>query len=102
MQRIKTKVSDLPTPGNKGAWPEVQARLNRLLRGWSAYFSYGVRASAYQTIDNHVYDRVRNFQCKRHKVPGRGIKRFSRETIYEELRVLRLHRGRGMSPLRAS
>src|SRR6201992_167015 len=39
--RIKRKVSVLLTPGNKGAWPEVQARLNRLLRGWSAYFSYG-------------------------------------------------------------
>ena len=101
MQRIKTKVSDLLTPGNKGAWPEVQTRLNRLLRGWSAYFSYGALASAYQAIDDHVYDRVRNFLCKRHKVPGRGTKRFPREIVYEELGVLRLRRGRGMSLLRA-
>jgi RNA-directed DNA polymerase len=102
IQRIKIKVSDLLTPGNKGAWPEVQTRLNRLLRGWSAYFSYGALASAYQTTDDHVYDRVRNFLCKRHKVPGRGTKRFPREAVYEELGVLRLRRGRGMSPLRAS
>ena len=96
--RIKTKVSELLTPGNKGAWPEVQVRLNRLLGGWSAYFSHGALASAYQAVDDHVYDRVRSFLCKRHKAPGRGTKRFSREHVYEELEVLRLRRGRRMSP----
>jgi RNA-directed DNA polymerase len=98
VQRIKTKVSDLLTPGNKGAWPKVQTRLNRLLGGWSAYFSHGALASAYQVVDDHVYDRVRNFLCKRHKAPGRGTKRFSREHVYEELEVLRLRRGRKVSP----
>ena len=96
--RIKTKVSELLMPGNKGAWPEVQTRLNRLLIGWSAYFSHGALASAYQAVDDHVYDRVRSFLCKRHKAPGRGTKRFSREHVYEELEVLRLRRGRRMLP----
>jgi len=96
--RIKTKVSELLMPGNKCAWPEVLVRLNRLLIGWSAYFSHGALASAYQAVDDHVYDRVRSFLCKRHKAPGRGTKRFSREHVYEELEVLRLRRGRRMSP----
>jgi RNA-directed DNA polymerase len=81
VRRIKTKVSELLTPGNKGAWPEVQARLNRLLGGWSAYFSHGALASVYRAVDDHVYDRVRNFLRKRHKAPGRGTKRFSRENV---------------------
>jgi RNA-directed DNA polymerase len=102
VQRIKTKVSDLLTPGNKGAWPKVQTRLNRLLGGWSAYFSHGALASAYQVVDDHVYDRVRNFLCKRHNAPGRGTKWFSRENVYGELEVLRLRRGRGVSPPCAS
>ena len=102
VQRIKLKVSEMLTPGNKGAWPEVQTRLNRLLGGWSAYFSHGALASAYQAVDDHVYDRVRCFLCKRHKAPGRGTKRFSREHVYEELSVLRLRSGRGRSPVRAS
>src|SRR6202023_466647 len=72
VRRIKTKVSELLTPGNKGAWPEVQARLNRLLGGWSAYFSHGALASVYRAVDDHVYDRVRNFLRRRHKAPGRG------------------------------
>src|SRR5882757_6001949 len=40
VQRVKGKVGELLVPGNKGPWDEVRARLNRTLRGWSAYFSY--------------------------------------------------------------
>ncbi|WP_264598744.1 group II intron reverse transcriptase/maturase [Rhodoblastus acidophilus] len=99
VQRIKLKVHDMLSPGNKSAWPEVQKRLNRLLGGWSAYFGYGALAAAYRAVDDHVYDRVRNFLCKRHKAPGRGTNRFSREHVYGELGVLRLRsRGRGLSP----
>ena len=98
VQRIKAKVSGVLTPGNKGALPDVRTRLNRLLGGWSAYFSYGSHSSAYQAVDDHVYDRVRSFLCKRHKEPGRGTKRFSREYVYAELGVLRLRRGRQMPP----
>ena len=58
MLRLTAKVSDLLVPGNMGAWPEVRDRLNRLLGGWAAYFSYGTRLMAYRAVDNHVYDRV--------------------------------------------
>jgi RNA-directed DNA polymerase len=85
--RIKRKVSELLTPGNKGAWPEVQARLNRLLGGWSAYFSYGSLATAHQAVDRHVFDRVLAFLRRRHNTPGRGVRRFSRE-IYGNPGVL--------------
>jgi RNA-directed DNA polymerase len=96
--RIKTKIGALLRPGNKGAWPEVRTRLNRLLVGWSAYFSYGGLASAYEAVDRHVYDRTRHFLCRRHKVQGRGTKRFSREHVYGELAVRCLRRERGRPP----
>jgi RNA-directed DNA polymerase len=98
VQRIKTKIGALMTPGNKGAWPEVCKRLNRLLGGWSAYFSYGALAPAYEAVDQHVYDRTRNFLRKRHKVQGRGTDRFSREYVYGELAVRCLRRERRQSP----
>ena len=43
VQRVKTKIGDLLRPSNKGAWPIVRKKLNRLLAGWSAYFGYGTR-----------------------------------------------------------
>jgi len=98
VQRIKTKVGDLLSPGEKGAWPKVAQRLNRLLGGWSAYFSHGSVAAAYSDVNNHVEDRVRNFLRRRHKTPGRGTRCFSGDRIFGELGVLRLQRGRGVSP----
>jgi len=41
-------------------WPEVRDQLNRILRGWSNYFSYGTTISANRAVDNYVYERVRN------------------------------------------
>jgi RNA-directed DNA polymerase len=98
VQRIKTKVSDLLIPGNKSAWPEVCARLNRLLGGWAAYFSHGSLAPAYQAVDRHVYDRVCDFLRKRHKTPSRGTKQFPREHVYGERGVLQLNRVRKALP----
>jgi RNA-directed DNA polymerase len=99
IQRIKTKIGELLRPRNKGAWPEVRERLNRLLGGWSAYFCHGSLKSAYEAVDQHVYDRVRNFLRQRHKVQGRGTQRFSRRYIYGELSVLSLRsRHRQPSP----
>ena len=90
VQRLKDKVGELLVPGNMGPWPEVRDQLNRLLRGWSAYFSYGTRLMAYRAVDNHVYDRVRHFLRRRHKVPGRGTRRFSDDDVFGDLGVLRL------------
>ena len=90
--RLKAKVSDLMVPGNMGTWPEVRDRLNRLLRGWAGYFSHGTRMPAYRAVDNHVYERVRNFLMRRHKVPTRGTNRFNDEAVFGALGVLRLRR----------
>ena len=88
--RLKDKVGSVLVPGNVGAWPEVRTRLNQILRGWSAYFSYGTRTTAYRAVDNYVYERVRNFLRRRHKVPSRGTTRFSAQAVFGELGVLRL------------
>jgi RNA-directed DNA polymerase len=92
VQRLKGKLDELLVPGNKDPWPDVRDRLNRLLRGWSGYFSYGTRLMAYRAIDNHVYDRVRHFLRRRSKVPGRGTRRFSAAEVFETYGVLRLRR----------
>jgi RNA-directed DNA polymerase len=92
VQRIKTKIGEILVPSNTGAWIEVRNRLNTLLRGWSTYFSYGTRLQAYRAVDQHVYDRVRHFLARRHKVRGRGTHKFSSERVFEEFGVLRLRR----------
>lgn len=92
MQRFKDKIGNLLVPGNKGRWPDVRDQLNSMLRGWSGYFGYGTRLQAYRAIDAHVYDRVRNFLVKRHKVQGRGNRHFPHDLVFGELGVLALER----------
>ena len=89
-QRIKQKVGDLLIPGNVGRWEEVRDRLNQILRGWSAYFSYGSRATAYREVNNYVSERVRHFLKRRHKVQSRGTIRFGGKRVFGELKVVRL------------
>ena len=43
VRRVKLKVNQVLVPGNMKPWPNVRDQLNRLLRGWSAYFCYGSR-----------------------------------------------------------
>ena len=92
VQRLKTTVGNLLVPGNNEPWQEVLDKLNRSLRGWSNYFRYGTRRSAFRSVDRYTYERVRDFLARRHKVAGRGTRRFSCEVVYEELGLLRLER----------
>src|SRR6201985_348172 len=89
IQRLKMKVSRLLVPSNTDPWDEVRDTLNRSLLGWSNYFSFGTRSSAFRAVDHYVYERVRDFLARRHKVAGRGTVRFSLEVVHGEWRRLR-------------
>ena len=88
--RLRGRVREVLQPGNQAPWPEVAAQLNRILRGWAAYFGYGTRYLAYRAVDAFVYQRVVGFLQRRHKVSGRGTGRFPRERVFGELGVLQL------------
>jgi RNA-directed DNA polymerase len=82
IKRFKTKIGNYLVPANTAPWPEVLARLNSMLQGWSNYFCYGTRRRQQRAVDRYVYERVRDFLVRRHKVAGRGTRRFSCETVY--------------------
>jgi RNA-directed DNA polymerase len=53
--------------------------------------SHGTHYVTDRDRGNHVYDRVRNFLVRRHKMPSRGIGPFSRNgAVFGELGVPRL------------
>lgn len=98
VQRVKAAVRTALRPGNHERWPDVAADLNRRLRGWAAYFSYGTRGLAYRAIDHYVADAVCHFLRRRHQVPTRGTRRFGAERVFGALGVLRLESLMGRSP----
>ena len=72
IQRVKRKLHEVLQPHNVGAWPEVARQTNRVLAGWSNYFSHGTLYFAYRAVDNHLYDRARHFLRRRHKIKSGG------------------------------
>jgi hypothetical protein len=65
-------------------------RLNRLLVGWSNYFCLGPVSKAYRSVDRHARRRLRQWLCRKHKVPGRGTARFPDEYLDQTLGLVRL------------
>lgn len=90
VSRVRQKVGQVLTASNVRPWEEVRDRLNRVLRGWAAYFSQGTRLMAYRAVDHYVYTRVRLFLIRRHKVPSRGAGRYPDTAVFGALGVLRL------------
>ena len=90
-ERLKDRVRGLLQPGNQEPWEEVVTSLNRLLRGWANYFSYGTLDKVRRGAEEYVYQRVRQFLRRRCKLSVRGMRQYPRERVYGELGVLRMH-----------
>jgi RNA-directed DNA polymerase len=100
VRRLKQKLHAALAPWNTGPWDEVAARVNRMLRGWSNYFSYGTLKRAYRAVDNHVFERVRHCLRRRHKLhsggstllpSGKCLGRWGVERLRERFMHLRGH-----------
>lgn len=100
IKRIKEGIRRELRPGNQQPWGEVTVHLNQKLRGWANYFNYGTRTMAYRAVDNYVYECVRGFLRRRHKVPTRGTRRFARDEVFGPLGVVRLRTLQLGAPLR--
>jgi len=102
VQQLKDKVGKLLVPDNTDPWPEVRDDLNRSLRGWATYFNLGSPVVAFRSVDHYVRECVRAFLARRHKVAGRGTRRFTWDVIHQDRGVLCLERLPRPAPLWAS
>ena len=88
VKRLKEKSRQQLRPGNQAPQEQVVASLNRVLRGWANYFCYGTLGRARRIVDQHVYERVRHFLRRRHKVSSSGTSQFPQQWVFGELGVL--------------
>ncbi len=87
---IKDNIRRRLRPGNQAPWEEVARDLNRTVRGWAAYFSYGSVSKARRAVHAHLDHAVRRFLCRRHKVAGSGFRQFPSKRVFGELGVFYL------------
>jgi len=91
MARLREGIRELTTRSTTWQTPEeLVGAINRVLRGWSGYFSYGTLRKAYRAIDRHVSTRVRHWLVRKHKAWGRGSRRFPASYIYDRLGLMSL------------
>jgi RNA-directed DNA polymerase len=85
--RIKARIRQHLRSGNQAPWQEVAAPLNRTVRGWATYFTYGSVTKARSGVQRYLYATVRRLLCRRHKVKGGGYRQFSDTRVCGELGV---------------
>ena len=79
---IKERIRSRLQPGIQAPWEEVVCALNRTVRGWVNYFSYGSVSKARHTVHLHLYHTVRRFLRRRHKVAGSGFRQFPESRVF--------------------
>ena len=85
--RIKERIRQRLRPGNQAPWDAVVRALNRTVRGWANYFTYGSVSGARHAVDLHLYHSVRRYLRRRHKVAGSGCRQFPTQRVFGELGV---------------
>jgi RNA-directed DNA polymerase len=101
VSRARQKIRALLRAGNHAPAPDVITRVNRCVVGWSNYFRMGSLREADTAIDRYTFDRLRAFLVRRHKVPGRGTRRFSWSYLHQTLGLVSLQDRRSRMTLHA-
>jgi RNA-directed DNA polymerase len=79
MQAVRDRLKAITAPRHRLPEPiqTVVAEVNRLLRGWGAYFRVGNSARQFRQVDDYVRERLALFASKKAGRRGRGWARHS-------------------------
>lgn len=69
---------------------EMIGKLNRMLVGWQNYFSFGTVLETHRSVDAYLFQRLRQWWCRKHKVRNRRDSRFSERFLYQQLGLVQL------------
>jgi RNA-directed DNA polymerase len=89
--RIKKEVKEATCRRNLALSQEVIiARLNTTLRGWVNYFYYMHCTKAFAHLKNYTEERVRIYLSRKHRLRGRGYRKYPNAYLYENLGLYRI------------
>ncbi|HSS08813.1 MAG TPA: group II intron reverse transcriptase/maturase [Acidimicrobiales bacterium] len=82
MKSVRAKVRDLTQPRFGGVpWEAIVGNLNRVLRGWTAYFRYGNSSRKFEDVERYVHERLAILASRKHGKPGWNLGRFNWEWL---------------------
>jgi hypothetical protein len=86
MRRLKAKLRRMI--GHHMSWlgeDQMVGQVNRVLRGWLNYFSYGSLWKEYNELQRFLQTRIRGWLVHKHRVENRGECRYPATYIYGTL-----------------
>lgn len=90
--RLQEKLHALTEPCRIALDQTKVAELNRLMRGWRNYFSYGTTTRIYSYVDFYAEERLRRWLVRKHKVRGqRGTRRYPAEALHRDYGLVQLY-----------
>ena len=91
MQRVRERIKAITAPRHRLPEPiePIVAEVNRVVRGWGAYFRVGNAARKFHAVDSYVDMRLGRFLAKKTRRGWRGRKRDS-WALLDKLGVYRL------------
>jgi len=91
LARLRDKVRELTGPETTWLHEEILVgAINRLVRGWTSYFSYGSLWRAYVKMERFLAERVRGWLVRKHKLGTRGQRRYPAEYLYGPMGLVHL------------
>jgi group II intron reverse transcriptase/maturase len=99
VRRLLQRIHDATTPHKHAENPELRvAAINRLLRGWAAYFNQGPVLPTYKLVRWYVQRRLQRWLMRRSGKAGAGYRQHPDEYLYETLGLFALPRRRADLP----
>ena len=89
VRRLKGKLRRMI--GNHMSWQsaeELIGNVNRVVRGWLNYFSYGTLWKTYTKLESFLQSRVRGWLVHKHRVGSRGLCQYPAKHLYETLGLI--------------
>lgn len=91
LRRLRERLHDETSRTTAWKSPEEIARIvNQLLVGWANYFRVGTIQRAWGSVDFYVFQRLRQWWCRKFGIQNRRDARFSANYLYQQMGVVRL------------
>jgi RNA-directed DNA polymerase len=86
VRRLLQRIHDATTPHKHAESPVLRVgAINRLVRGWAAYFNQGPVLPAYRVVRWYVQRRLQRWLARRSGQAGTGYRQYPDEYLYETL-----------------
>jgi RNA-directed DNA polymerase len=91
ISHIKKEIKETTTRENLALPREVVIKkLIESAKGWTGYFYYGNGSKAFVYLKNYLEERVRMYLRRKHRLRGRGYKKYPNSYLYENLGLFRI------------